>query len=703
MKPNFLFENKSLIRLNLISFNRMQQVNLSGTRIMKILLILCISLSFHVVQAKNLWLPVLFSNNMVLQQKSNVPIWGKALPESEVIIVTTWNSTAKCKADAQGKWKTYISTPAAGGPYAITISTRSERIEIFNVLIGEVWLCSGQSNMEMPLAGWPPSDTILGATAEINHANNNQLRTFTVKRAYSPVTVDSCIGEWVECNPQTAGMFSATAYFFGKKLYETLNVPIGLIHTSWGGTPAEAWTDKESLMAFPEFAEYFNKVPKALDEYNKLSDWIKKHPIATFVHSGKDRWKDLDLNDATCSNIEFNDNNWLTIELPQLWEQTSVGDFDGAVWFRKTINIPENWANKDLELCVGKVDDMDATYFNGQKIGGYEEGGFWQTLRVYKVPASMVKAGKAAIAIRVIDTQGGGGIYGEAQQMYIKPVDYDEKISLAGTWKFMPAAEFISDMLYVYDIATNEYLSRPKISVSLSPYQPAVLFNAMINPIIPFTIKGAIWYQGESNVGRATQYEKLFGSMITGWRRLWQQGDFPFYYVQIAPWKYSGPDNDESGWLREAQRRVLNLPNTGMAVTLDIGNVENIHPARKKEVGERLALWALAKDYGKNLIYSGPMVKSIDFKNGKAYVSFSFAENGLVLKQSGKNEFEIAEADGKFVPANVKIENNKLIIWNDNVKNPTLVRYAFKNGSEAVLFNAEGLPASGFTNAPMQN
>ncbi|MCX7985780.1 MAG: 9-O-acetylesterase [Bacteroidales bacterium] len=655
-----------------------------------------------IIVAGDLWLPSFFADQMVLQQQMEVPLWGKATPGTEVTVSTNWGINAKTFADNSGKWKIKIKTPSAGGPYAVTIRTSDAERTLTDVLIGEVWICSGQSNMEMPLAGWPPRDTIMGSAKEIANANNPYLRTFTVTRAYSIVPVDSCMGQWMSLNKQTAGQFSATAYFFGKKLYETLKVPIGLIHTSWGGTPAEAWTPQEALADFTEFSGLLNNIPSLTNEYLNLCDWIKSHPTITPEISDPNRWKNLNLNDSIAKNPFFNDSLWPVMKLPVLWEQGGIGDFDGVVWFRKTVNIPSSWVGNELELSLGMIDDMDATYFNGVKVGGYEEAGFWQTPRKYRVPAALVRGELANISVRVIDNQGGGGIWGKPEEMYLINVTTNEKIAISGEWKYMPVGEFMSDRIYVYNISNGDFFKRPKISIVPGPSLPSFLYNAMIHPLVPYGIRGAIWYQGEANVGRATQYAKLFPTMIESWRKVWQQGDFPFYFVQLAPWEYSGVDNDDSGWLRESQRRTLSLPNTGMAVTLDVGDVKNIHPPYKREVGERLALWALAKTYNKKMVYSGPLYQGAIVKGDKMYITFTGVGSGLKLSTQQPKEFEIAGENQKFYPAMVRIENDRLVVWSPLVKSPVYVRYAMRNGAQAELFNKEGLPASGFTTQDMQ-
>jgi sialate O-acetylesterase len=658
------------------------------------------SISLHTSYSQSIKLPSIFTDQMVLQQSTEAPIWGKAVPNSTIIITASWKAEAIAKANEMGKWMTKIKTPVAGGPYSITITDGKDKITLNDILIGEVWVCSGQSNMEMPLAGWPPNDTILTAKEEIKSANNPKIRMFTINRSFSICPVDSCIGSWALCNTENVGKFSATAYFFAKKLYSELKVPIGLIHSSWGGTPAESWTDEATLSKFPEYTEYFKNISTYSLEIVRLQEWINKHKKVSLPDLPDDiRWQNLDFGDMDCLLPAFNDSGWHQMELPKKFESSEVGEFDGAIWFRKQIQIPENFENKELEISLAMIDDMDIAYFDGHKIGGYDAPGAWQIVRKYFVPANLVKKGAVTIAVRVIDNQGGGGIWGKKEQLYIKLKNAVDsfKIDLSGNWKYLPVAEYLNNNFYIYEVGNAEFFSKPKLTRPINAYSPAVLYNAMLNPIIPYSIKGAIWYQGESNVGRAQQYEKLFPAMIKCWRSSWGQGDFPFYYVQIAPWEYSGTSNNESGWLRDAQRRTLVIPNTGMAVTLDIGNVKNIHPNNKKDVGDRLAFWALANDYNKKIEYSGPLYESAVFRGNKVVLTVSHKGSGLKLKNNDQNEFEIAGADGQFFPAECTIEKDNLKVWSEKVPVPQKVRYAFKNGSQAILFNNEGLPAPSFT------
>ncbi|MCX7798090.1 MAG: sialate O-acetylesterase [Melioribacter sp.] len=652
-----------------------------------------ISFSLIVAQTK-VELPSIFSDNMVLQQKSFVNIWGKATPGTEIKITASWKQTVFTKTKNDGYWTAKIKTPKAGGPYEMKIQAGDTTIVFKNILIGEVWLCSGQSNMEMPLAGWPPKDTIYGAKEEIKNSTNSNIRFFTVTRSISSKPEFNCEGKWVESNPESASRFSATAYFFGKKLYNELKVPIGLIHSSWGGTPVEAWTGAKYISKIEQYKNIVEQLDKSKDEIIKLREWLNKKPVVD-ISKRTEKWKDADFRDSICSKIDYDDSNWREMNLPTTWERTEVGNFDGVVWFRKKIEIPETWLNKDLIIELGPIDDIDATFINGVKVGGYEEEGFWQEDRIYKIPFNIISSKEILIAVRVIDNQGGGGIWGPKEKMKLYPKDSTNFISLAGNWKYLPVAEYLSGKYYLFDVKKLEYYDRPKLSVDLSAYTPTALYNAMIAPLIPYRIKGVIWYQGESNTGNPELYKILFPLMIKNWRADWKQGNFPFYFVQIAPYNYG--EQIQSQKLREAQMQSLSVPNTGMVVTLDIGNPNNIHPGNKKDVGERLALWALAKDYNKKIVFSGPIFKSMKILKDKIELTFKYSDGGLIIKeQNGKNNFTIAGEDKIFRNAEVKIKGKKLLVFNPNIKKPVAVRYCWDNTSEATLFNKAGLPASSF-------
>lgn len=613
-----------------------------------------------------LWLPTMFTDNMVLQQQTSAPIWGKAKPNSNVKIFTSWDKKEYiANADTEGRWKTNLSTPSAGGPYEITISA-GEKLVLKNVLIGEVWICSGQSNMEMPLAGW---GRILNFEKEIQEANYPNIRIFQAQRttdAFPQEDIKTSSDGWQECSPKTIPEFSATAYFFGRDLHKNLNVPIGLIHTSWGGTLAEAWTSKESLMEMPEFRDAISEL-KNPDTKDNM-DW------RTIVQE-----QDFGLknNVSIAAQKDFNDADWKTVIVPGLWEEGDLPDTDGLVWFRKTIDIPENWVGNDLTLSLGAIDDNEITYFNGIQVGATDG---YNTERIYTIPAKLVKKGTAIIAVRVVDTGGGGGFHGDPAKMYIAPVNKETlRQSLNGDWKYKLSVKLKTSNIYLQN-------------------RPTSLYNAMLAPIIPYAIKGAIWYQGESNSGRSYQYRTLFPLMINDWRTKWGY-DFPFYFVQLASYMQTQDEPSESGWaeLREAQLQTLRLKNTGMAVTTDIGDTHDIHPKNKQDVGLRLALQARKYTYGEDIVASGPEYHYYQMEGDKIRIFFKPENSKLMVKDGDTLKgFAIAGVDKKFYWADAKIEGDNVVVSSPSVKFPVAVRYAWADNPICNLFNEANLPASPF-------
>ncbi|HKL71235.1 MAG TPA: sialate O-acetylesterase [Marinilabiliaceae bacterium] len=648
----------------------------------------------------DLELPAIFSDNMVLQQNQNITIWGVGNPKSKVLISADWGTQSETTVNADSTWKTTLSTIDAGGPYNISISSEAQKIEINNVLLGEVWLGSGQSNMEMPLAGWPPMDTIEHSAATIANADNPNIRMFTVVKNTSSIPLNNLTGSWELSSPETAGDFSATAYFFALKLYEELNVPIGIIHSSWGGSPIEAWISNDMLSIDTDFKEITEKLKSQSAEQKKYNQWLSGLKSVNIVPSNENKhpFKGVDVFNSYFTNPKLETSDWNSMKLPGNIEQTEMGEFDGVVWFRKEFVIPTSWEGKELTVSLGAIDDMDVTYLNGNVIGAYEEAGFWQTERKYTVAGDNVKSGEAIISIKMIDTQGGGGFTSAASTMSIHPTnDPSVALSLAGDWKYKVAAEITGGKMYLFDPETDEYANRPKVELAITSHTPSAIYNAMIAPLLPYTIKGAIWYQGETNVGRANQYMRLTSMLITDWRNRFKNEEMPFYYVQLAPWHYNDPSSSSSANLREAQRRMLHIPNSGMAVTLDIGNLDNIHPAKKKEVGERLSLWALNNEYEIETPYTGPMFTNKEIAGNKIILNFNFVNGGLEIRKEVPNQFEISDENGQFHTAQAKVVGDKIEVSSDKVKAPVDVRYAYKNGSQASIFNGAGLPAPSFT------
>lgn len=627
--------------------------------------------------------PSVIGDNMVLQQGHKVRLWGTAEP-GERVTVTFNASAARAVADARGRWQVFVGPLKAGGPFELSVAGRNT-LTFRNVLVGEVWVCSGQSNMEWPLVNAQDGER------EVAQADYPEIHLFTVSKKTSATPLEDVEGRWVVTRPETAAQFSAVGYFFGRELYRRLKVPIGLIHTSWGGTPAEAWTSRAALAAEPalkpildRFDAELKDLPRLQSEYERARvEWGRQYVTQDPGNKGEA----MGYADPA---REFAD--WKKMRVPQAWESAGL-DVDGSVWFRREVNVPAAWAGHDLTLSLGAIDDFDTTYFDGVRVGstGEETPNSWTVPRRYRVPGSLVRAGRNVIAVRVFDRVGNGGFVGG--EMWLAPAGdaKGEPVPLDGDWYYKEELTVPSRQI--------DYSRQPQAPGPANQNNPTVLYNAMLAPLLPYTIRGAIWYQGEANAGRAYQYRTLFPAMIRDWRAAWGNGDFPFYFVQLANWKARPKDSIDSEWaeLREAQTMTLKAaPNTGMAVTIDIGNPDNIHPRDKLDVGLRLARWALAETYHQKVEPSGPLYDSDKVEGDKIRVRFRHA-GGLKTRDGAVPAgFFVAGDDRKFVPAEARIEGNAVVVWSKDVPRPAAVRYAWADNPSGNLYNAEGLPASPF-------
>ncbi len=628
-------------------------------------------LMYCAVALANITLPKILGDNMVLQRNKPIRIWGWGAANEKIAV--QFNQQIKnTKADKAGKWQVMLLPENAGGPYQLVVKGKNE-IAVKNILVGEVWICSGQSNMEMPIEGW---GKINNYQQEIAAADYAMIRQFKVPNTVSTsLKNDITGGEWKICNPANAGDFSATAYFFAKKLYNDLKVPVGLINTSWGGTQSEAWTSQKGFAQSDEF-----KSVAAAMQSGEAETILKKQAAVILKNIEQAQGSiDKNVNTADWKNTNFDDSKWPVMKLPGLWEEQGFAGVDGVVWFRKTITLSEAEAGKSATLQLAKIDDNDETYCNGVKVGSTNK---WDEPRKYNIPAGILTAGKNVITVRVEDNGGGGGIYGDAATMQLTT---DNKIySLAGDWFFKIASLINAGNA----IGPNDY--------------PGVLFNAMINPLIQYTICGAIWYQGETNAGRAYQYRKAFPLMITDWRQHWNQGNFPFLFVQLSTFGSANANsNNGSPWaeLREAQAMALSLPNTGMVVITDIGDTADIHPKNKQDVGKRLAAVALHDVYEKQGEFTGPVYQSMKIDGSHIILAFTHTATGWWVKDKYGyiKGFEMAGADKKFYPAKAIIEGEKIMVHNETVLNPVAVRYNWADdASEGNLFNKDGFPAAPF-------
>jgi sialate O-acetylesterase len=613
----------------------------------------------------------IFTNDMVLQRDKPIAIWGTATP-GETIQAKLGLATAKTIATSNGDWKLIFAKQIANANTTLTISTTTEQKAFTNIAIGEVWVCSGQSNMEFTMSAFTEF-----YKDEITASTNTNIRYVTVEKTYDNVERKEANIKvpWQTLSPSTIGDCSAVAYFFAKQLQQKLQVPVGLVLCAWGGTPAQSWVDTKEVTAFTNYAKTYKENIAPIN-FTEIEQTIKKRN-ETFRENVIDQAAKF----KTYTSVDYNDADWETKPLPGVWEGHGYADYDGIGAYRVIFNVSESDAGKIATLHLPAIDDIDSTYLNGKFLGSKQ---VYNVLRTYEVPQGVLQAGKNVITIWVEDGQGGGGLNNDPDNYFMQIGT--NKIPLSGNAKMK--------MLLPMQQA-------PGFNLNAMQYSPCVLFNGMIAPLLPMTIKGVIWYQGESNADKYEEYRTLFPALINNWRNRWQQKDLPFLFAQLSSYNPAGVEPEISNWafLREAQSMALKLPATGMAVTIDVGDKNDIHPKQKKQVGERLAANAfkVAYDFGKQISHGPYAIKSINKKNSIA-VLFSSAGKGLTYNGEFLKGFSIAGTDKKFYNALAKIQgNNMVIISSSKVATPMYVRYAWAEAPmEANLFNQEGFPAAPF-------
>jgi len=630
-------------------------------------------------------LPQLVSNGMVLQRDTKLKLWGWASPGEKVSIVFN-GKKGSTVTGADGKWLIELAAMKAGGPYTMTIKGNNT-LTLTDILLGDVWFCSGQSNMVLRMEAVKEK-----YPEDVANANFPEIRNFYVKNVGDVTKIHDDLppGKWVAATPTTVLDFSAASYFFARHIYLKYHVPIGLIASAWDGTAIEPWISAEGYKGFPKIEDqiknftdtaYMNKMTRP--RTGGFAGGFGPRPAGEPDKgtSGPKPWYAVD----------YVPENWHHFWLPGYWTDQGVKDLNGIVWFRKEINVPASMTGKPAHLYLSRIADADVSYINGVQVGS--SGSIYNNRR-YDVPAGLLKTGKNLIVVKVTNNFGKGG--------FLADKDYSlnagsEKIDLRGDWDYK-----VGLVLPPRTAPAGGPPAGGAPAFISAQSSPTGIYNTMVAPAINYAIKGFLWYQGETNAGRGKEYAQLLPALITDWRNKWQLGDLPFIYVQLPNYMEANYSPSESGWaeLRESERRTLSLPNTGMAVTIDAGNWNELHPLDKKDVGDRLALWAEHLTYGaKDMVYTGPLYQSYKTDGNKIILSFTNVGGGLVAKGNDGNldYFAIAGADGKFVWAKAKIEGDQVIVWNDGVPNPTAVRYAWADNPDgANLYNKEGLPASPF-------
>lgn len=611
----------------------------------------------------------IFSDDMVLQRNEPITIWGWNTPGARMEVHFN-NTSEKVSTDKDGSWEVAFEALPASGPYSISVKSGNEKVNYNNILIGDVWLCSGQSNME-----WTVANTS-AANSEMNGKINSKIRHFKVPRSYASKAEKNLQGgQWEVANEKTIGNFTAVGYYFAKEIAKNEDIPIGLLNSSWGGSRIEPWMNAKSLdLENPE--KVFENLEKEM-----------KEKYATDLANLKSDFRDLEetetlkIDSSTAFIKTIAADSFQKIESPALWENLGFGALDGVAWYRNNFNLTKKEKEAGIVLNLGKIDDSDITFVNGRPIGTTLNA--YADLRNYRIPSAALKVGNNAVLLKVYDTGGAGGMYGTAK-------DFSIQTSTG-------SRDFYKNWEITFERIKKAEFNQPMNQV------PTALYNKMIYPILDFPIKGVLWYQGESNTSsenEAYEYRNLFKTMISQWRSDFNAEDLPFLYVQLANFMQPAQEPQESNWaaLRESQSEALQLENTAQAVIIDIGEAGDIHPKNKTDVGKRLALAALHKVYGNDTLYSGPVFKNYSLDGNKVVLEFDHLGSGLMLKGgNAPAEFAIAGADKKFKWAKAELKDDKILVWHEGIAKPKYLRFAWgDNPDHFNLYNTEGLPASPF-------
>ncbi|QDU72452.1 sialate O-acetylesterase [Mucisphaera calidilacus] len=659
------------------------------------------------VAVAELVLPAVFSDHMVLQRERPVPVWGKADADQAVTVQLMEADNPRplaqafTVADVAGHWRAELPAQAAGGPYRLVVRGGDE-IVLEDVYLGEVWLCSGQSNME-----WPVRLT-KNAAAEIAGSADPLLRHFDVPRTVAGEPQWDTDASWTMASPETVPGYTAVGYYFARQLRNRLGVAVGLVNSSWGGTRIEPWMPPRMLTAYPDVAADLELLEERLAAYK--ADPSAAEAMAEAMRSAYEAEVSERQGLATRGGVGLEQrwmepghdvSGWGTMSLPVAWERAGVEAleaYNGVVWFRREVTIPDAWVGRELALNLGPIDDVDSTYVNGELVGttDFSTRNSWTVDRRYAVSGDVVTNTTLTVVVRVGDWYGDGGISGESSQMWLSLEEGGEKVSLAGPWLYQKEETVVIG---------QERPAAPPGEPSLggaTARTPTALYNGMICPVKPYGIRGAIWYQGESNASEATRYRSLMPGLIEGWRGDWNDAEMPFGIVQLANFMRERETPGDSAWaeLRDAQLHTAKtMEKVGLAVTIDIGEANDIHPRNKQDVGARLASWAMAEAYGQpGAGYSGPMFAKAFRQDSRFVVTFDLFGSQLAVRGGGKPVgFAVAGEDRVWHRAEARIEGDRVEVWCDAVPEPVALRYGWAdNPTRANLVNAQGLPASPF-------
>ncbi len=636
-----------------------------------------------------------FSDHAVLQRGMPIPVWGWGAPHQVIHAELSNGASAAGICGDDGNFQIAFPPQSAGGPFTLTVRMNEVTEVRSDLYIGEVWLAGGQSNMEMPLIGFLPD---LPVTELDQLAFSSPVRMLTV-----PHSADACRNvhvdaEWTLPEGDYQKKWSAVGTFFAEKLSRELKVPVGIIASNWGGTIAEAWTSRSTLLENPDFTDAvldYQKIvnhPECWSAYRTLSEeqLVELNAEERQIRQALvGKIPEIDENRGEAENwhaVGCDENAWRPIALPGAWQIGLNMPDSGVMWFRRTIEIPREWAGRALKLAIGSVDKQDVTYFNGVRVGetghGFETR-YWNVPRVYDVPACLVEAGRAVIAVRAWSCIYEGGLIGPANAMQLSPADApQEKIALSGEWLCRMEANFGNTRNLA--MGTN------------NPNSYHILYDNMIRPLLPYAVRGAIWYQGESNANAPQRYQRLMTDLIRDWKHSWGQTEFAFLQVLLAGWL--GETGEGKYWpeIREAQIASAEAAGTGYASAVDRGDQLDIHPLRKRDVGKRLALRALSDVYALPVEGRGPTALSAAVRGDELVVRFAHA-GGLKSVDGAPAGWEVAGADGFFYPAQARIEAEQVAVRASEVPQPRFVRYAWLDCPDAAnCYNAADLPMTPF-------